>query len=305
MAGRGRPGHNRGLRWVAAVVAVLVACAGLWAIPATRDLLSRVAVGVRPGVRLAGQPLGGMYRGEVHALLEGLQKSTYRPPVNAGVNQKTGKITPDRGGLILDVPATLQRVMDAGIRARVQPVYVPVAPRWTVQDILAMTHVAGRYTTYGYGGSGRWHNLALALRHINNILLYPGQTFSFMDAMPPFTKGNGWQDAPVIVDGDMQTGLGGGVCQVSSTLYNAARRAGMKILERHHHAKAVPYVPPGCDATVAEHPLLDLRFQNALDRPVLIRAWLAGGAVRTVIYSLPPNSPAAVGQAGIPAAQAG
>ena len=277
-------------RLVVVVLAVLVVCGGLWAVPPTRNALSRLALGVRPGVTLGGTPVGGMYRGEVRALLVAMAKTTERAPVNAGVDRKTGQITPDRDGSALDIPVTLERVMRAGIRARIEPVYAPVPPRWTVQDILAMTYVAGRYTTWGYGGSERWHNLGLALRSINNTLLYPGQTFSFMDAMPPFTAKSGWQSAPVILDGEMEPGLGGGVCQVSSTLYNAARRAGMKIVERHRHAKPVHYVPPGCDATVAARPLLDLRFQNVLDRPVLIRAALDGGAVRTVLYTLPPTT---------------
>lgn len=273
---------------MAVLLAFLALLGGAWAAPPSRDFLSRLAVGVRPGVTLAGQPVGGMTPAEIRALLEGMAKATYRPPRDAGVDRASGTITPDRDGRALDVPATLARVLHAGIRAQLQPVFVAVPARWTVQDILQMTHVAGRYRTWGYGGSERWHNIALALQSINNTLLYPGQVFSFMAAMPPFTARSGWQRAPVILGGETEPGMGGGVCQVSSALYMAALRAGMKILERHRHGMPVHYVPPGCDATVAAEPLLDLRFQNVLDRPVLIRAALEGGAVRTVLYTLPP-----------------
>jgi vancomycin resistance protein YoaR len=275
--------------WLLATVSVLLVFAlAVWG-PA-REPARRLLFGVRPGVTLAGRPLGGMYPAEVLALLQEWARQAYRPPVNASIEQATGAILPERDGVQLDVQRTLDRVLAAGIGARLQPVFVAVPARWRADDLRRLTHLAGQYTTYAYGDPGRWSNIRKALGHLNNSLVFPGETFSFMAHMPPFTAAEGWKPAKVIIDGEPARGLGGGVCQVSSTLYNAVLRAKLQVVERHAHASRVPYVPPGCDATVAARPPLDLKFRNNTASPVLIRAALQGAAVRVALYTLPPST---------------
>lgn len=90
------------------------------------------------------------------------------------------------------------------------------------------------------------------------------------------TPDKGYMKAPVIVRGELSEGVGGGICQVSSTLFNAVDRAGLEIVQRYSHSRRVPYVPPGRDATVSWGGP-DLRFQNKYNQPVLIRAKQHGG----------------------------
>lgn len=266
-----------------------LALVGGWLVAGPARLpLHRLRHGVRPGVTLAGAPMGGMYRSQVEAALQAWWRQTYQPAIDAGIDRATGQIIPERDGLQLNVGQTLALVMRARVGARLAPVYERVPAAWTAADLRRMTHVAGQYTTWAYGSPERVFNIGHALRALNNSLVYPGQTFSFMAQMPPFTAAGGWKNAKVILDGEAGQGIGGGVCQVSSTLYNAVRRAQLQIVERHAHAIPVPYVPRGCDATVAAYPLLDFQFRNTLSAPVRIAAALERGAVRIRIYTLPP-----------------
>ncbi len=90
--------------------------------------------------------------------------------------------------------------------------------------------------------------------------------------------------APIIVKGEFSEDIGGGICQVSSTLFNAADNAGLSIVERYSHSRSVPYVPPGRDATVSWYGP-DLRFQNKYNQPILIRAKQYGGSIAVALYS--------------------
>ncbi|MFD2614782.1 VanW family protein [Paenibacillus gansuensis] len=127
-----------------------------------------------------------------------------------------------------------------------------------------------------YKGDGGYHNIQLAVAKLNGTIVEASKSFSFNQ-----TVGNsnlakdGWKKAKVIVNGKFSTGYGGGICQVSTTLYNSAAKAGMVTLERHHHSKTVGYVPAGKDATIA-YGSLDFRFQNPYQRPVKIKASLSG-----------------------------
>jgi len=122
---------------------------------------------------------------------------------------------------------------------------------------------------------GQAHNARLAVAAINGRVVPPGGTFSFNRALGGWSAGRGYLPAPVSYDGRVVEAWGGGVCQVSSTLYNAALLSGMRILERHHHHWPPRYVAPGRDAAVA-YPKLDLRFGNPYPWPVTINAAMLG-----------------------------
>ncbi len=267
------------------LVVVTVAAAGV-----DSDRLERLVHGVRPGVRLDDHPVGGMYAHEVRALLEGWAGRVERPPVDAGIDQATGAVIPGHDGVKLDVETTLAEIMRAGIFQRVYPTLVPVPHRWTADDLTGLRHVAGRYSTTLYGSAGRQHNIRKALGHINNLLVLPGEEFSFNSHMPEYTLETGWKEAQIMDEGILLPGIGGGVCQVSSTLYNAVLAAGLRVVERHPHSGRVPYVLPGCDAAVAIHPYKDLRFENNTDRPVLIKAGIEDWRVVVSLFTLPPGS---------------
>jgi vancomycin resistance protein YoaR len=118
--------------------------------------------------------------------------------------------------------------------------------------------------------SGRIHNVAVTAATIQNQLLAPGDVFDYSQIIRQTEKRFGYQEAPVIYNGKLVPGIGGGICQVSSTLYNAVLRAGLQIIERRNHSLPVSYVPLGQDATYATG-YINFRFRNSSDHFLLIR----------------------------------
>ena len=135
--------------------------------------------------------------------------------------------------------------------------------------------IASYVTTLRGRTESQIFNVRLAARKINGMSLQPGQTFSFLKAVGPWTADMGYEKAPVSYDGELVRSWGGGVCQLSSTLYNAALLAGLEIVERHRHYWPARYAPLGRDAAVAYYDV-DLRFRNGLPAPVRIVAEIEG-----------------------------
>ena len=141
-------------------------------------------------------------------------------------------------------------------------------------------------TEYGKSSAERKHNIALAAKTLNNTLVDVNGEFSFNAAVGARTEKRGYKTAKIIVKGEFVEGVGGGVCQVSTTLYNAAIRAGLEITEAHGHSLAVSYVKPSCDAMVNSGNA-DLRFINSTHNPIIIKT-VADGATLTIrIYGEP------------------
>lgn len=139
--------------------------------------------------------------------------------------------------------------------------------------------VVGAYSTSVAGRSeSQRHNARLALARLDGAVVAPGGMFSFNQRVGTFSRDRGYRKAPVSYNGQLIDDWGGGVCQTSTTLYNAALLAGMRILERHRHQFAPSYVPPGRDAAVA-FSNIDLRFRNPLPYPVRIVGRLEGSRV--------------------------
>jgi vancomycin resistance protein YoaR len=121
---------------------------------------------------------------------------------------------------------------------------------------------------------------------IDKTLVAPGATFSFNAATGERTADKGFLEAPVIINGELQNGLGGGVCQVSTTVFNAAYEAGLPILERTNHALYISHYPQGRDATV-NYPDLDLRFRNDTGNWMLLRTWVGDSSLTVALYGRP------------------
>ncbi len=126
--------------------------------------------------------------------------------------------------------------------------------------------------------ASRVENINIACGAINGIVMYPGGSFSFNDTVGSRSEENGYGQAPVIVDGHSEQGCGGGVCQVSSTLYMAVSAAGLQVDERHSHSHKVPYAEKGTDATVV-YGEKDLAFTNNTDGVITLFIWTDGTAV--------------------------
>ena len=125
---------------------------------------------------------------------------------------------------------------------------------------------------------GRTVNIKLASEAIDRIEIGSGEEFSFNGALGPTTENNGYKESMIYVNGKKDKGFGGGVCQVSSTLYNAANSAGMTIIERHDHSLPVVYVESGKEAATS-YGVKDFRFVNELDRPVIIVSQVLDGTI--------------------------
>ncbi len=145
--------------------------------------------------------------------------------------------------------------------------------------------VLGSFTTeFTIKPVARAHNISLAVGSINNFVIKSGEEFSFNRAVGPTTKENGYKEAKIFIRGKEEKGYGGGVCQVSSTLFNACDFAGLEILERHDHSKEVTYVKPGRDAATSDGGI-DFRFVNNKDYPVKICAEVKSGKVTVKVLA--------------------
>ena len=180
----------------------------------------------------------------------------------------TGKIVirPSAPGLQLDIAATAKAIAAAAFSTdrRTAKLVVRVAQPARTTEIaktMGITGVVSSYTTTYGGTPGRLNNVQLVAKLIDGTLIKPGGTFSFNGTTGERTAAKGFQEAPVIINGELQNGLGGGICQVSTTVFNAAFEAGLPIAARTNHALYISHYPLGRDATV-NYPDLDLRFST-------------------------------------------
>ncbi|RKD29153.1 hypothetical protein BET03_05910 [Thermohalobacter berrensis] len=142
----------------------------------------------------------------------------------------------------------------------------------------------GSFTTYYSGSSqGRIHNIKLAARSINGKVILPGKIFSFNKTTGPRDAEAGYKKAKVVIDGDLTDGVGGGVCQVSTTLYNAVLLSDLEVVERHPHSIPSAYVSKGRDATVAYN-YLDLKFKNNTEFPIYIHTEAINNKISISIF---------------------
>lgn len=145
------------------------------------------------------------------------------------------------------------------------------------------------YTTYfKTTQEGRNTNIELSAKMLHNVIVGSGDIFSFNTMVGPRTKDRGYQPAPEIISGEVVMGIGGGICQTSSTLFNAVDQLPIDILERHHHSLNIGYVPEGRDATVS-YGSLDFRFQNTSGVPFLIQTFYGNGSITVAIRTSKDN----------------
>lgn len=154
----------------------------------------------------------------------------------------------------------------------------------TLAEVKSKTKLLASFTT-SFDGSNlsRASNIRLAAAKLNGAIVPAGKTLSFNDTVGERSKSRGFLPAKIIENGEFTEGVGGGVCQVSTTLYNAALLSGLKIEEYHPHSLAVSYVPPSRDAMVSGRSC-DLKISNPFKDPVYVRASVSGGSVRFEIY---------------------
>lgn len=140
-------------------------------------------------------------------------------------------------------------------------------------------------TRYDAGNTSRTTNLAIACKKLNGQVIQPGEVFSYNKALGKRSVENGYKEAAIYANGGVENGLGGGICQISSTLYNAVLQANLGIEERHNHSFITSYVEAGKDATVV-YGALDFKFKNTRKYPIKLEAYLKSGVATVKIYGL-------------------
>jgi len=166
-----------------------------------------------------------------------------------------------------------------------------IKPAVTREDLEPLTaSIVDFSTSIRDNTAARANNVKKALENIDGYVLMPGEVFSFNEVVGNRTRENGFLEAPIInSDKALVPGMGGGVCQSSTTVYNAAVRAGMEVVERHHHSFPVSYIEKGLDATVSWG-TQDLKFKNTRETPVFIHTYEKNGYVHVQIFGMPfPN----------------
>lgn len=150
-----------------------------------------------------------------------------------------------------------------------------------------LTHLVSKFTTnVADSTGGRKHNVKLALSKFDGMVVSPGEKVSFNEIVGEQTLENGYQTATIIYNGEFTDGIGGGVCQASTTIYNALLLSGVEINEVHKHTLPVKYVPPALDAMVAEY-TSDLKFTNTTEYPLYIHTYSDRESVTVEVYSCP------------------
>jgi len=198
-------------------------------------------------------------------------------------------ITDEIYGINIDEEATfdlVKAVFDTGRSGRVEAVYSVEEPAVKKADNEKYYTIIGSYTTtFSRGYINRNINLDVGCKYINGTVLQPGEEFSMAEGLREQTYENGYRNAAVFVNGKSEDGMGGGVCQISTTVYNAVIRAELEVTERFNHSVPVGYVPLGLDAAIAEG-YKDFKFINNTDYPVYIEAYIDDNMLVSNIYGV-------------------
>ena len=187
------------------------------------------------------------------------------------------QITEGQTGIVVDAEASADSVYDYlvsnwnGSDCEIDLVVTVDEPEGSVEELSKVKDVLGTFTTsFSTSGSSRSANVTNGCRLINGRTLYPGEEFSAYEAVAPFTEANGYYMAGSYLNGQVVDSLGGGICQVSTTLYNAVLNAELEVVERYNHSMIVTYVDPSADAAIAESSGKDFKFVNSTDYPIYI-----------------------------------
>ncbi len=203
---------------------------------------------------------------------------------DARLDVRTRKVVPEQQGLALDVHGSLDRLTLALLTSatKLDAAVLRTAPKRTREALRAVDveAVLGSFETrYNTLDNDRSFNLRVAARHVDGIVLLPGDEFDFNRVVGERSEANGFRPAPVIADGELTDGVGGGTCQIAGTLHAAVFFAGLPFLERNTHTRPSSYLKLGLDATVS-FPKLNFRFRNDSPHPMAIGVEVGGGRVK-------------------------
>lgn len=222
------------------------------------------------------------------------QLSYIQRDINKQVKQATIEIsdngqmiaTKSKEGLEVDIISLKEQIYNMIKNKDIKNINLPVKiikPTITTKQVKSINTILGQFSTSFNEYSSRGTNIYIAAKSTSDILIMPGDTFSYNKSTGARTWSNGYKTAKVIVNGKYVNGEGGGVCQVSTTIYNAALISGLEIQEVHNHTYPSHYVPKGRDAAVS-YGYIDLKFKNNFAHPIYIKNIVSNGAITSKIY---------------------
>lgn len=219
---------------------------------------------------------------KIRSLIEENAGQYNQEAVNATL-QKTEEgffVTEGQAGRVIDTEASVESVYERltgdwnGGACDVDLTVKIDEPQGTAEDLEKVRDVLGTFTTsFSTSGGARSANVANGCRLLNGITMYPGDEISALESITPFSEDNGYYMAASYLNGQVVDSLGGGICQVSTTLYNAVLLAELEVVERYNHSMIVTYVEPSADAAIAESSGKDFKFRNNLDYPIYIEGY--------------------------------
>ncbi len=220
--------------------------------------------------------------------IEAIYNEIHKDPIDAYYSTNPYEIHKEENGLDFAISLNeAKKIVSQDQETFTIPLKV-LKPKVTVKSLgqEAFPDLLASYsTTYSTGNYNRSTNISLAARSVNGYVLMPGETFSYNSTVGQRTAARGYKEAGVYLNGEVTTGLGGGICQVSSTLYNAILLANLEIVERSNHTFKPTYVPAGQDATVSWG-APDFKFKNNRNYPIRITATAGNGSVSFNVYGL-------------------
>ena len=215
--------------------------------------------------------------------------------VNAQLSRENGsfKIVEGQTGEAVNIEESLNKIYDYLTNgwdfqdASIDLVIDVTEPKGDTTQLSKVKDVLGTFTTsYSTSGSARCKNVENGCRLINGTTLYPGEEFSTLTKIQPFTEANGYYPAGSYQNGMVVDSLGGGICQVSTTLYNAVLLSELEVTQRSNHSMIISYVKPSMDAAIAESSGKDFKFVNNLDYPIYIEGYTSDKKITFVIYGV-------------------
>ncbi len=250
---------------------------------------------------LSGKELG-YYNGKVFikcldGVVDGIFYETAVFPVDATVKFSPNSngvfsFTREKSGKGIDKEKLIEDINEALCKniMEVKAPIVELKPSVTIEDLKKFTYKLASFSTYyAVSSENRKHNIKLASEKINGKILMSGEEFSFNKTVGERTEENGFLPATVIENGEFLEGVGGGVCQVSTTIYNCALLSGLKTTERHAHSLVPSYIEPSFDAMVSWK-TCDLKFKNVTSGSVYIKAVADGDALTFTFYGEKPTA---------------
>lgn len=195
--------------------------------------------------------------------------------------------TPSKEGIELDIVKAkedIYSVIKSKNHTDIKLNIEVVKPEVSTADVESINSLLAEYTTsFSPNNTNRVTNIYLSAQKTSDVLLMPGEEFSYNDLTGKRIASNGYKDAPVIINGKLEQDVGGGVCQVSSTLFNSVMYSGLDITSRRNHSLKSSYVPIGQDAMVTDGGS-DFRFKNPYNHPIYIKNVLSNGTITSRIY---------------------